>query len=41
MRSRLIAAFILAALIVVCVCGCHVHATVHAGPPLHSLVAER
>ena len=34
MRRRLIAA-LLAALIVVYVCGCHVHVTVHAGPPLH------
>lgn len=41
MRPRLIAAFILTALIVVCVCGCHVRVTVHAGPPLHGLAAER
>ena len=31
---RLIAAFILTALIVVCVSGCHFRVTVHAGPPL-------
>lgn len=41
MRPKLIAAFILTALIFVCVCGCHVHVTVHAGPPLHGLAAER
>lgn len=41
MRLRLTAASILTALIVVCVCGCHAHVTVHAGPPLHGLEAER
>jgi hypothetical protein len=40
-RPRLIAAFILTALIVVCVSGCHAHVTVHAGPPLHGLAAKR
>jgi hypothetical protein len=33
MRRRLIAAFILAALIVVSVSGCHFRVTVHASPP--------
>ena len=41
MRPRLIAAFILTALIVVCVCGCHVRVTVHGGPPLHGQAADR
>lgn len=41
MKPKLIAAFILTALICGCVCGCHVRVTVHAGPPLHGLTAER
>lgn len=41
MKPRVIAASILTALIVGCVSGCHAHVTVHAGPPLHGLVAER
>ena len=41
MRPRLIAAFILTALIVLCVCGCHVRVTAHAGPPLHGPAAQR
>ena len=41
MKSRMIAALILTALIVVCACGCHAHVTVHAGPPPHGLVTER
>ena len=32
MRRKRTAALILAALIVVCVSGCHFHVTVHAGP---------
>jgi hypothetical protein len=32
MRRKLTAALILAALTVVCVSGCHVRVTVHAGP---------
>jgi hypothetical protein len=42
MRRRLIAALILAALIVVCVSGCHFRVTAHAGPALHvSAVGRR
>jgi hypothetical protein len=41
MRPGLIAAFILTALIAVCVCGCHARVTVHASAPLHGLAAER
>jgi hypothetical protein len=41
MRRRLVPALILAALIVVCVSGCHFHVTVHAGPVPHSLEAGR
>lgn len=41
MRRRLMGALILAALIVVCVSGCHFHATVHAGAARAGAVAER
>jgi len=41
MRRRLIAAFILAALITVSVSGCHFHVTVHASPVLYGLPTGR
>ena len=41
MRRRLIAALILAALIVVCVSGCHVRVTVHTGPARFGSAAGR
>ncbi len=41
MRRRLIAALLLTALIVAGVCGCHFHATVHAGPAPHGVAAGR
>lgn len=41
MRRRLTAALILAALIVVCISGCHFRVTVHAGPALHGSAAGR
>jgi hypothetical protein len=41
MRRRLTAALILAALIVVCVSGCHLRVTAHAGPALHGSAAGR
>jgi hypothetical protein len=41
MRRRLIAAFILAALMVVSVSGCHFRVTVHAGPVLCGLPTGR
>lgn len=40
MRRWLTAAFIMAALII-CVTGCHVHVTVHAGPVPHGPAARR
>jgi hypothetical protein len=40
MRRRLIAAFILAALMVVSVSGCHFRVTVHAGPILNRQVSS-
>jgi hypothetical protein len=40
MRRGLIAALILAGLIV-CVSGCHVRVTVHAGPSLHGSLTGR
>jgi hypothetical protein len=36
MRRNLVVAFVLAAMIVVCVSGCHFRVTVHAGAALHS-----
>lgn len=40
MRRRLTAA-VIAALIALCLSGCHVHVTVHADPALHSVPAGR
>jgi hypothetical protein len=41
MRRRLTVALILAALIIVSVSGCHFRVTVHAGPALRALPAQR
>lgn len=41
MRGKLIAALVLAALIVLCVSGCHFRVTAHAGPALYGSAAER
>ncbi len=41
MRRRLIIALFLAALIMLCVSGCHFRVTVHASPAMHSLRAGR